>query len=210
MKLNVEKTKYMIINFTRNHQFQTRLNLEGQPIDQVKQARLLGLIVSDDLTWKANTDHLVKKAYKRMSILTNLYQLSVPQHELVNIYTLYIRSVVEQACTVWHSSLTKGESNDLERIQKVALRIILRGEYTSYQDALKSCNLKMLSDRRSALALRFARKCTKNPKTLDIFPLNNPARATRVTKKYQVTKANTERLAKSAIPFLQKLLNAQT
>ena len=62
MKLNVEKTKYMIINFTRNHQFQTRLNLEGQPIDQVKQARLLGLIVSDDLTWKANTDHLVKKS----------------------------------------------------------------------------------------------------------------------------------------------------
>ena len=52
MKLNVEKTKYMIINLTRNHQFQTRLNLEGQLIDQVHQARLLGLLISDDLTWK--------------------------------------------------------------------------------------------------------------------------------------------------------------
>ena len=77
MQLNVEKTKYMIVNFTRSHQFQTRFKLEGQLIDQVHQARLLGLIISDDLTWKANTEHLVKKAYKRMSILTNLFSSSV-------------------------------------------------------------------------------------------------------------------------------------
>ena len=142
MKLNVEKTKYMIINFTTNHQFQTRLNLEGQLIDQVHQARLLGLLISDDLTWKANTDHLVKKAFKRMSILSNLLSFSVPLHELIHIYILYIRSVVEQACIVWHSSLTKGESLDLERIQKVALRIILGDSYRTYEEALKTCNLK--------------------------------------------------------------------
>ena len=210
MKLNVEKTKYMIINFTTNHQFQTRLNLEGQLIDQVHQARLLGLLISDDLTWKANTDHLVKKAFKRMSILSNLLSFSVPLHELIHIYILYIRSVVEQACIVWHSSLTKGESLDLERIQKVALRIILGRSYTTYEEALKTCNLKSLSERRSELSLRFAKKCVKNPRTADIFPLHNPIRRTRITEKFEVTSANTERLAKSAIPFMQRLLNNHT
>ena len=100
MKLNVEKTKYMLLNFTRNHQFETRLLLDGHLLDQVHQARLLGVIISDDLTWKANIDHIVKKAFKRMSIIINLFKFSVPQEELVHIYTLYIRSVVEQACIV--------------------------------------------------------------------------------------------------------------
>ena len=111
---------------------------------------------------------------------------------------------------VWHSSLTKGESLDLERIQKVALRIILRDSYITYEEALKTCNLKSLSERRSELSLRFAKKCIKNPKTSDIFPLHNPIRRTRITEKFEVTSANTERLAKSAIPFMQRLLNNHT
>ena len=45
------------------------------------------------------------------------------------MYTLYIRSVAEQAAVVWHSSITKGEELDLERVQKVTLRIILKDQY---------------------------------------------------------------------------------
>ena len=208
MKLNVAKTKYMVFNFTRNHQFQTRLHLDGQLLEQVHQARLLGLIISDDLTWKANSGQIIKKAYKRMSILTNLFKFAVPKHELIHIYKLYIRSVLEQSCIVWHSSITKGESLDLERVQKVALKIILSENYTTYDNALRSCNLKSLSERRSELALRFAKKCIKNPKTADIFPYNEPLRRTRITENFEVTNAHTERLAKSAIPFMQRLLNS--
>ena len=208
-KLNVDKTKYMIMNFTNNYQFQTRLQLQGHLLEQVHQARLLGLVISEDLSWKANTNFLVKKAYKRMPILTNLFQFSIPKHELVNIYILYIRSVVEQSCVVWHSSLTKGEIMDIERVQKVALRIILKQEYISYGNALKSCGLKTLSERRSDLSLRFARKCTVNPKTIDMFPPTKQERKTRVTGKFEVTRAKTVRLAKSAIPYMQKLLNNQ-
>ena len=64
MKLNVDKTKYMIMNFTNNYQFQTRLQLQGHLLEQVHQARLLGLVISEDLSWKANTNFLVKKPTK--------------------------------------------------------------------------------------------------------------------------------------------------
>ena len=197
------------MNFTKNYQFETRFHLEEYQLEQVHQARLLGLVVSDDFSWKANTECLVKKAYKRIPILTNLFQFSIPKHELVNIYKLYIRSVVEQSCVVWHSSLTKGEILDIERVQKVALRIILKQEYISYENALNSCGLKTLSERRCDLALRFARKCTVNPKTTDMFPPNKQERITRVTGKFEVTRAKTVRLAKSAIPYMQNLLNSQ-
>ena len=98
---------------------------------------------------------------------------------------------------------------DLERIQKVALRIILKDEYVSYEIALKRCELTTLSERRNRLALRFAKKCTLNPKTKNMFPEVNKTRITRVSGRYEVLKAKTERLSKSSIPQMQRLLNRQ-
>ena len=209
MLINPDKTKYMIINFTKNYQFSTRLNLEGELIQQINQTKLLGIVVDDSLSWQSNTNYIVKQAYKRMTILQNLFKFSVPLEDLVVIYILYIRSVVENSAVVWHSSLTQGQVLEIERVQKVALRIILKKDYISYENALEITSLPKLSDRRVHLCQTFAKKCTKNPKTSDIFPLNSQSYNTRNPEKYQVTHANTSRLAKSAIPFMQKLLNAQ-
>ena len=209
MLINADKTKYMIINFNKNFQFTTRLHLEGKIIHQINQTKLLGIMVDDSLSWQANTDYIVKQAYKRMTILQNLFKFSVPLDDLIVIYILYIRSVVENSAVVWHSSLTNGQNLEIKRVQKVALRIILKNDYISYGNALKITSLPTLSDRRLHLCKTFAKKCTRNPKTSDMFPLNIAGYNTRYPEKYQVTYAKTNRLAKSSIPFMQKLLNAQ-
>ena len=100
MKLNVDKTDYMVINFTKDSQFSTRLKLEDKVLQQVHSKKLLGLVITDDLSWKANTSFLVKRAYSRMIILKNLFSFGVSIQDLVEIYTLYIRSVVEQSAVV--------------------------------------------------------------------------------------------------------------
>jgi hypothetical protein len=46
-------------------------------------------------------------------------------------------------------------------------------------------------------------------KQFRIFPLNYEVRTTRISEKYKVTKANTDRIAKSARPYMQRLLNSQ-
>ena len=71
-----------------------------------------------------------KKAYTRMIILEKLYEFNLPVEEMINIYILFIRSIVEQSCIVWHSSLTEDDHTAIERVQKVALRIILDSQYT--------------------------------------------------------------------------------
>ena len=124
------------------------------------------------------------------------------------IFILYIRSVFEQSAVVWHSSITRGEQKDLERVQKVGLRIILREAYTTYDEALKLTGLDNLTARRTKLCLNFANKCTKNDKTLDMFPLNVNLVNTRNPERFHVTPARTDRLAGSAIPYMQRLLNA--
>ena len=105
-------------------------------------------------------------------------------------------------------SLTKGEQHDLERIQKVALRIILKENYTTYSDALKATGLATLKARRAKLCLNFAKGCVKNSVTSDIFPVNSSTANTRNHEKYFVYPAKTGRLAKSAIPYMAGLLNS--
>ena len=136
MKLNPAKSKYMIVNFTDNYQFNTRLSLDQNVLQQVKETRLLGVVFRDDLTWKSNTELIVKQAYKRMILLHRLYEFGLPTEEMVNIHTLYIRSILESSAVVWHSAITQAEETDIERVQKVALKVILKSDYESYENAL--------------------------------------------------------------------------
>ena len=209
MKLNTSKTNYMVFNFSMNYQFNTRLTLKGQHLEQVNETKLLGLKIRSDLGWRSNTSVLTRKAYTRMVIVKKLVEFDIPLEDLLHIFALYIRSVTEQSAVVWHSAITKGEQNDLERVKKVALRIILRPNYTSYSEALKFTGLETLSDRRRKLCLNFAKKCVKNKATSWMFSENQHKANTRNPEMFHVTHAKTDRLARSAIPYMQNLLNKQ-
>ena len=206
MKLNADKTKYMIFNFCRTAQFQTRLHLDNSILEQVRQTKLLGVLLSDDLTWQANTSYIVKKAYMRMTILRKLFEFKIKSEDLIHIYILYIRSVVEQSCVVWASSITIVESTSIERVQKIAFRIIYGERYHSYENALLQSKLPTLAERRTKLCLNFALKCVQNSKTSQMFPLNPPS-STRQSERYRVPHAYTERYMKSAIPNMARQLN---
>jgi hypothetical protein len=143
-----------------------------------------------------------------MIILHKLCSFSMPDCELVDIYVLYLRSILEQSCQVWHYAITEEESSDLERVQKVACKVILGSRYTDYQSALETLNLNRLDERRTSLCLRFAKKCLRFEQTKDMFPLNTEYQVnTRDAPKYKVKFASTGRLRDSAIPQLQRALN---
>ena len=210
MKLNVEKSKVMVFNFTEQYQFATRLYLEDRLLDTIQQTKLLGTIIQSDLKWQENTDMLVKKAYQRMLLLHKLYSFNVADVDLVNIYVLYIRSLLEQNCQVWHYSITEEEKSDLERVQKVAVKIILQERYESYEQSLVELNLENLTQRRDKLCLKFAKKCLKHEQTKEMFPLNDdPEYDIRKKQKFYVQFAHTNRLRDSTIPQLQRVLNSE-
>ena len=204
MKLNEEKSKYMVVNFTKKYQFSARSYLNEKTLEQVEHMKVLGTIISSDLSWHENTQYLVQKAYKRLQILRKLYEFQVPIPDLVHIYTLYVRSVLEFNSCVWHFSITEEESQIIERVQKNALKLILKDQYFSYENALETTELKTLEERRQILCKRFAIKCTKNPKTAKMFPLDT----TRHSNKFKVTFARNSRFLYSAIPQMQRILNS--
>ena len=113
----------MIFNFTTKYQFSTQLEIEGQKLENVNEAKLLGTIVSNNLKWDRNTEFIVKKANKRMELLRKISTFGADLEDLKNVYILFIRSLLEQSCTVWHSGLTVENSEDLERVQSVLLKL---------------------------------------------------------------------------------------
>ena len=49
MKVNGKKTKLMIINYTNNYKFSTRIYLQNELLEIVEDIKLLGLVLSSDL-----------------------------------------------------------------------------------------------------------------------------------------------------------------
>ena len=123
---------------------------------------------------------------------------------------MYVRSVVEQSCVVWHSSLTIKNSTDLERIQRVAVKIITNGAF-SYKEGLRELNLPTLKERRGMLCARFATKCLSSKKSNNMSKLNTSTNKMklRYQKKFKETYTKTNRLYNSAIPYMQRMLNSQ-
>ena len=170
MELNLEKTKIMIFNFTKDKQFTINLKTEGKDIEVVNETKLLGTVISSDLKWDSNVNSIIKRANARMNILRRLTEYKPKQIDMKIIYISYIRSVLEQSCQVWHSALTEENSSDLETVQKNALKIILGEKYENYESALLQINLQDLKTRREILNEKFAIKCLSNLKTSKMFP----------------------------------------
>ena len=209
MKINEKKTKSIIFNFTKKYQFTTRLSINNKDIEVVDSTRLLGTIISNDLRWDLNTAEIVRKANARMEILRRVSSFGASIKDLRDIYVLFVRSLLEQSATVWHSSLTQQNAEDLERVQKNAFRIILKNEYQTYEKALMKLEMEKLCDRREKLCLNFAQKCVKNSRTTHMFPQNTKLHdmQTRNPEKFYVQHALNDRMKNSPIIYMQNLLN---
>ena len=86
-------------NFSRIYDFPPELNIEGftEKLKVIKETKLLGVMLSDDLKWASNTDYMVKNGFKRMWKLRRMKILEVEPLILLDVYTKEIRSVLELA-----------------------------------------------------------------------------------------------------------------
>ena len=101
-------------------------------------------------------------------MLTKLKYVGESEEDLLDIYKLHIRSITEYCSVVFHSRLTKEESDELVRMQRVCPKIILGHMYIDYE---MSC-LETLKSRRAKHCLDISLKCLKHPKNNRLFPLN--------------------------------------
>ena len=210
MQINVAKTKLMLFNPCTSKDCMPEIALKDTRIDLVEQTKLLGVVLSSNLSWSANTDYIVGRCYKKAWVLRRLKKLGANHTDLLDVFFKQIRSVAEFAVPVWNSSLTGEDISKLERIQKVALHIILGEEYSSYTSALKALGVEKLSVRRKKICLQFAKKSQKHQKFSKWFKPSKPNLniITRQKKsKFCPVICKKARFEKSPLNYLTQLLN---
>ena len=85
MVINTSRTQEMVVYFGKQLCVDDipLICINGRHIKKVVSFKLLGVVISSDLTWDAHVSHILSKSSKR-------------------IYCSVIRSVLEYACPVWH------------------------------------------------------------------------------------------------------------
>ena len=58
-------------------------------LDQVHAARLLGVLLTDDLKFEKNTQDICKRGFARISMITKLKFVGVGCHDLVDLVDIY-------------------------------------------------------------------------------------------------------------------------
>ena len=203
-----KKTKFMLFNTAKTKDFTPKLKIQNETIELVEEMKLLGVKITSNMKWNANTDYITKKAYSRLWMIRRLKQIGASQQELLDVYTKPIRSVLEYAAVVWHPGLTVNNSTSIERVQKACLAIILGQSYINYSHALQLASIDRLDTRREGLCLKFARNAIKNPKFQNWFVKDEKVQHTRrLTKNLKNAYTRTRRFRESTIPYLTELLN---
>ena len=196
----------MSFNFSRKFDFLPKLSIGNEQLEVVYSTKLLGVIISSDLKWNLHTEYAIKKAKKKLWCLRRLRKLGASITTLLDQYIMIVRNTLEQATPIFSGALSKSNSDDFEDVQKTAFKIILKGNYKSYENALTLLDQETLENRRKQLATNFAKKNVRHPKMKHLFPVkkNLPTRSGVI---YEETQYKTKRAQNGPVNHLIRLLN---
>ena len=94
VKLNCDKCKELRISFVKDKPQFAPIVVNGYELESVTSAKLLGLIISSNLTWNEHLEisDVIKKASNRLYFLVPLKRSRVPWQDMSTLYTACIRS----------------------------------------------------------------------------------------------------------------------
>ena len=221
MTINESKCNVINFNFSKKKQIPQNLNLNGKMIQTVDKIKLLGVIITNDLTWTENTSYICSKVNKKLHVINKLKHFGLQSEELICAWKSILRPNTEYAVALWHSGLSSQDSNRIERLQKRVLAIIFGTVYIdfkryykinhhnlTYMEALHVTGLTTLRDRREVLTNNFALDMAKNENHNDLFPkYKHISTKTRNQCMINEILCKTNRYYKSAVPYMARVLN---
>ena len=122
---NPQKTETITISRKINKPVHPPLVMNNNVIEQVREHKHLGLIISDDGNWQKHIDMLVKKAYNRLNILRRL-KFTLNRKTLERMYFSFIRPILEYADIIWDNNVAI-INHKIESVQIEASRIVTGG-----------------------------------------------------------------------------------
>ena len=123
-------------------------------ITEVESHKHLGVIFSNNCTWRENLELIKSKAWKWINVMRKL-NIELDRKYFQTIYFSFIRPLLEYADVVWNNC-AQNESNELEKLQIEAARIVTgTTKLVSKNALLLETGWETLASRRKKLTLFF-------------------------------------------------------
>ena len=205
MNINFKKTKEIILG-TLIKNPPPILTMSGVGIERVSSFKLLGVIISSTLKWDEHVAMICSKTASKMHFLKIIRRAGISQADALCFYMTVIRPVLEYACPVWHSMLTKKLSSSIESQQIRAMRIIY-GD-VKYEEVLVTAGIPTLHDRREMLTSNFFRSIRQPSSCLHhLMPARRRTETVsrlRAAVEYSIPFCRTKRFQTSFLPYSLK------
>ncbi len=133
LSLNIDKTKELVVDYRRLSREHTPITIDKTPVERVNSFKFLGVHITEDLTWSAHTDAVLKKAHQRLFFLRRLRKFGTSPSILRSFYTCTVESILAGCIPAWFGNSTAGNRKALQRVVRTA-RHIVGGELPSLQD----------------------------------------------------------------------------
>ena len=112
------------------------------------------------MKWNTSTEKIVKKAAKRLFLLKVLKSYGANTSDMKIFYIAVIRPTLEYGAQAWNGGITKDQSNEIERIQKRALKIIYKED--DYDKCLQTAELVSLKEGRDQMCIQLIKSMSNS------------------------------------------------
>ncbi len=191
LSLNIDKTKELVVDYRRQSREHTPITIDKTPVERVTSFKFLGIHITEDLTWSAHTDAVLKKAHQRLFFLRRLRKFGTSPRILRSFYTCTVESILTGCITAWYGNSTAGNRRALQRVVRTA-RHIVGGELPSLQDI-------------------YTRRCTRKARRIikdSSHPSHRLLSLLPSGRRFRSIRSRTSRLRDSFFPQAIRLMNS--
>ena len=147
MRFNAAKCNIMRVSRTRDP-ILFNYSLTGQILEELMDAKYLGVTLNNDLEWSKHIATMTNKANSKLSFLCRNLK-GCPEKLRQTTYFSSIRSFMEYGATVW-DPYQKYNSDKVERVQRQAARFV-KSRYSRYSSVSDVLGWMPFSQRRHNL-----------------------------------------------------------
>ena len=123
LELNINKTNYILFSHFQMSSHPT-LTMNGNVVNAVQHAKLLGVVLSSNLSWNLHIDNISSKLARGIGILFRLSK-AIPKQCLKFAYNAFFLPYLTYCISVW-GNCSRTNYSRLLILQKRAIRIVNR------------------------------------------------------------------------------------
>ena len=163
MKINTKKTQLPVISPSNGCiTLAITTVVDGTVITSQASLKLVGFHFGTTPGVQRQVEELQGKFRRKIWMIYHLREAGIKGDNLFKMYCCYVRAVLEYCSPVYHSMLTKGQGETLERMHRLAIRVCY-GFRESAREVMAARGIETLEARRIRRCDKFICKAASSP-----------------------------------------------